>query len=113
MNLICWIADRLIERFKVQLKMSVVCSMIQKLKMMIDVWLTVTMRIVVWWVEMMMIAVWLIRYIVAWLNEMKIVVWLTIFLCSKIKLMIELIVFEMMILIFVIRIEIESITNNL
>jgi hypothetical protein len=92
--------------------------MIQKLKMMIDVWLIVTMKIVVRKIEMMIIAIWLIA-------RMKIVVWLTIFLCSKFEL-IELIVHEMMImlivheamivvliLIFVILIVIVSVTNNL
>jgi transcriptional regulator of nitric oxide reductase len=45
-NLICWIADRLIERFEVQLRVIAVYLMIEKMK--IDVWLTVTMRIVAW-----------------------------------------------------------------
>jgi hypothetical protein len=109
MNLIYWIADRLIERFEVQLRMIIVYLMIEK------------MRIAVWLIEMMMIAVWLTRKIVVWLIEMKIVVWCAIFLCSEIELMIELIVLELnelivreaMILIFVIQIVIVSVTNNL
>ncbi len=99
MNFICWIADRLIERFEVQLRMIAVYLMIEKMK--IAVWLI--QKNVVLLIEM--IAVWLTA-------KMKIVVWLIIFFCSEIKL-IELIVLEMMILIFVIRIVIVSVTNNL
>ncbi len=111
MNLICWIADRWIERFEVQLRMNVVCSMIQKLKMMIDVWLSLTMKIVVWWIEKSVVL--LIEMIAVWLTaKMKIVVWLIIFLCSEIELF-ELIVLLVMILIFVIRIVIVLVTNNL
>ncbi len=67
-------------------------------------------------IQLRVIAIYLVIekiMIAVWLTE-KIVVWLIIFLCSEIELMIELIVFELMILIFVIQIEIELfVTNNL
>jgi hypothetical protein len=55
MNFICWIADRLTERFEIQLRVIVVYSMIEK--MGIAVWLI--QRTVVLLIEM--IAVWLTR----------------------------------------------------
>jgi hypothetical protein len=112
-SLIWWIL-RQIERWLIQLRVTVVCLEIEKMK--IAVWLT--RKIVVWLIEKTMIVVWLIA-------KMRIVVWLTIFLCSEIEL-IELIVHEMMIesivheamivvliLIFVILIVMVFVTNNL
>jgi hypothetical protein len=118
-NLIWWIDwlierlrnERLIEHLEIQSKMSAVYLIIEKMR--IAVWLIESPKVAVWLIEITMIAVWLTREIVVWLTEMRIVVWLTIFLCSEIELIIEVIVLEMMILIFVIQIVIVSVINNL